>query len=395
MASNDHPRQIIRNFIPIQVCKELEFIHKSNCTVGYRPNVFSTTLSHLIATNCAHLIMPFIPIREKLKEKVEEVFDCEYELFIEFTGLISWNKGASIGWHSDDNRAYLEQRDYTAVCYLNSYGQDFSGGVFHFQDGEPTNYLPMAGDLVVYSADNRNIHCVDEISDGERLTLTLWFSRNSSFDEDAKLVSLLTQSILDNEPAPCVPLPAPSNMYWFSLDRGSGHQQGYDICFARLFILGFNIYTTQGRICIPEKHKLESSDVLMKPLKLVRGDSLYCQEFANLLHALQAVQFYVWKQPTLQQSEVTMDTSDIVILSAEQKEIVHELRSVFLSTKTTFCDSYPAVSREFHFDWACFFAAIESWKEYTFELHKQLLIHLPLWQDYRSLFSISSSVVEK
>ncbi|KAK9742261.1 hypothetical protein RND81_03G159700 [Saponaria officinalis] len=66
---------------------ELEFIHKSNCTVGYRPNVFSTTLSRLIATNCANLIMPFIPIREMVKEKVEAFFGCEFELFVEFTGL--------------------------------------------------------------------------------------------------------------------------------------------------------------------------------------------------------------------------------------------------------------------------------------------------------------------
>lgn len=97
----------------------------------------------------------------------------------------SWTKGASIGWHSDDNRPYLKQRDYAvcvyskcllssfvvtikintlivklcdcyslnififsmfkAVCYLNSYGVDFGGGLFHFQDGEPTTFVPMAG----------------------------------------------------------------------------------------------------------------------------------------------------------------------------------------------------------------------------------------------------------
>ena len=51
--------------ICVMMCtvKELEFIHKSNSTVGYRPNVFSTTLSHLIATNSSHFIIPFIPIR--------------------------------------------------------------------------------------------------------------------------------------------------------------------------------------------------------------------------------------------------------------------------------------------------------------------------------------------
>lgn len=123
MGDCRHPRVILKNFVSVEECKELEFIHKSCCTVGYRPNVFSTTLSHLIATRSPHLILPFVPIRERLKEKLEECFGCEYELFIEFTGLISWTRGASIGWHSDDNRPYLKQRDF-AVC------MQFS---FHFQ----------------------------------------------------------------------------------------------------------------------------------------------------------------------------------------------------------------------------------------------------------------------
>ncbi|KAF3944520.1 hypothetical protein CMV_029021 [Castanea mollissima] len=133
--------------------------------------------------------------RETLKDKVEDFFDCQFDLFIEFTGLISWTSGASIGWHSDDNRPYLKQRDFTAVCYLNSYGGDFKGGLFHFKDGEPTTIKPLAGDVAIFTADSSNIHSVDEIADGERLTLTLWFSRDASHDEDARLVSLLSQSL--------------------------------------------------------------------------------------------------------------------------------------------------------------------------------------------------------
>ncbi|XP_010681358.2 uncharacterized protein LOC104896320 [Beta vulgaris subsp. vulgaris] len=399
MVSSEYPRQIIHNFIPLQVCKELEFIHKSNCTVGYRPNVFSTTLSHLIATNCPHLIMPFILLREKLKEKVEEVFNCEFELFIEFTGLISWNKGASIGWHSDDNRPYLKQRDFTAVCYLNSCGEDFSGGMFHFQDGEPANYVPMAGDLVLYSADSRNVHCVDEITDGERLTLTLWFSRNNSFDEDAKLISLLAQNVLHTEPASSIPIPAPSNMYWFSLDQGSDHKQGYDIHYARLFVLGYDIYPTRERSCFSEKNLQDCLDVFTKPLKLTRENKLFSREFANLLHALQVVQFYCWKWPTLLSSEAAAVTGDVLLLSEAQNVVVNELRSIILNSMQldmgTLCYSSPGKSRELHFDWACLSAAVTSWKEYTFELHKQLLLHLPFWKDYQSLFSVSSCVIEK
>lgn len=32
-----------------------------------------------------------------------------------------------------------------AVCYLNTYGKDFEGGLFHFQDGEPKTIVPSAG----------------------------------------------------------------------------------------------------------------------------------------------------------------------------------------------------------------------------------------------------------
>lgn len=31
------------------------------------------------------------------------------------------------------------------VCYLNSYGKDFEGGLFNFQDGEPKTFAPTAG----------------------------------------------------------------------------------------------------------------------------------------------------------------------------------------------------------------------------------------------------------
>ncbi|KAL4293192.1 hypothetical protein AHAS_Ahas18G0103500 [Arachis hypogaea] len=143
----------------VYIPTELEFIHKSSSIVGYRPNIFSTTLSHLIATNSYHFLIPFIPIRDKL----EEFFNCQYELFVEFTALIRWSRGASIGWHSDDNRPYLKQRHFAVVCYLNNYGKDFNGGLFRFQDGQPMSIMPMAGDVLIYTADQHNIHSVDEV----------------------------------------------------------------------------------------------------------------------------------------------------------------------------------------------------------------------------------------
>ncbi|GKC77034.1 prolyl 3-hydroxylase 1 isoform X2, partial [Tanacetum coccineum] len=290
MADSEHPRLILSNFISPSLCEELEFIHKSCSTIGYRPNVFSTTLSHLIATNLPHFIIPFINIRDKLKEKVEEFFGCEYELFIEFTGLISWTKGASIGWHSDDNRSYLKQRDYAAVCYLNSYGVDFGGGLFHFQDGEPTTFVPMAGDVLIYTADSRNVHSVEEITDGERLTLTLWFSRDKSHDEDVKLISFLTKRPFHYSDAishQYLPVPASQNMYWFPPEQSSTYESGFDIRSARLHVLGYDIYPTDASLLHNIDSSPDCSDIIHGPLRLVRGNDLFDKEFANILHLLQ------------------------------------------------------------------------------------------------------------
>lgn len=396
MGDSRHPRVILKNFVSVEECKELEFIHKSCCTVGYRPNVFSTTLSHLIATRSPHLILPFVPIRERLKEKLEECFGCEYELFIEFTGLISWTRGASIGWHSDDNRPYLKQRDFAAVCYLNSYGNDFKGGLFHFQDGDPTTIEPLAGDVVMYTADCRNIHSVDEITDGERLTLTLWFSRDCSHDEDAKLVSLLSQSQLhssNNEPDSYLPLPASSSMYWFSPDHISQHQSGFDICWARMHILGYDLFSPQDKSCFSAlDSSCDFSERLMEQLQLARGDELFDLEFVNILHVLQVVQFYSWKASKLQTSKVERETENLVVkLSESQREKINSLRTTFLNDQQlaeTVLGTSCGESRQHSFQWVSFSAAVGAWEDYTRELRKELVLSLPYWRTHQAIFSV-------
>ncbi|ONI31893.1 hypothetical protein PRUPE_1G337400 [Prunus persica] len=387
-AAEHGRRLILHNFLSFQECKELEFIHKSNCTVGYRPHVFSTTLSHLIATNSAHLIMPFVPIRERLKEKVEEFFGCQYELFVEFTGLISWSRGSSIGWHSDDNRPYLKQRDFAAVCYLNSYGNDFRGGLFHFQDGDPATIVPSGGDVVIYTADSRNIHSVDEITDGERLTLALWFSRDATYDEDAKLITLLSKNFLhDNAPELCLPFPASSNMYWFSPDQASSDQQlGFDICWARLHVLGYDLLFHQDKSYCSNISKL-----LMEPLRLTRGDELFEHEFINILHALQVVQFYCWKAPDFKSAKVEETTT--VVLSQSQRERLVCLKSLFAKdvclVDSVFSNVTFVGSAQHSFNWVDFRIAIAKWEDYVRKLHRELVMSLPHWRTQQSIFNAS------
>ncbi|KAL4338708.1 hypothetical protein AHAS_Ahas12G0237200 [Arachis hypogaea] len=99
-------------------------------------------------------------------------WDCDTDFCsLLFTALISWSRGASIGRHSDDNRPYLKQRHFAVVCYLNNYGKDFNGGLFRFRDGQPMSIMPMAGDVLMYTADQRNIHSVDEKKEKEKIKL--------------------------------------------------------------------------------------------------------------------------------------------------------------------------------------------------------------------------------
>ncbi|WJX46950.1 procollagen-proline 3-dioxygenase [Trifolium repens] len=382
-------RLFIPNLLSSQECKELEFIHKCSSTVGYRPNVFSTTLSHLIATNSSHFIIPFIPIRERLKDKLEEFFKCEFELFIEFTGLISWSRGASIGWHSDDNRPYLKQRHFSVVCYLNTYGKDFNGGLFHFQDGEPETIMPAAGDVVMYTADERNIHSVDEITDGERLTLALWFSRDGSHDEDTKLVSLLSQHLLNkNIAGSLLPLPASSNMYWFSQDQASNDKFGFNICWARLHILGYNIYISHDSGC-----DSDVSELMVQPVRLVRASELLDHEFVNILHALQVVQFYHWKGSAVQTNMLNIDYK-VVNLLDEQRERIRGLNSVLLNDgdfAPKIFGGRPSDSEETRcitFNWTGIVAAIAGWEDYVLKLSKQVNLQLPYWRAQESLYNV-------
>nr|GME07660.1 prolyl 3-hydroxylase 1 isoform X1 [Ipomoea batatas] len=393
MADCKHPRLILRNFLSLQLCKELEFIHKSCCTVGYRPNVFSTTLFHLIATNCAHLIMPLIPIRERLKEEVEEYFGCEYELFVEFTGLISWCKGSSIGWHSDNNRPYLKQRDFAAVCYLNSYNVDFKGGVFHFQDGEPTDILPMAGDAILYTADDQNIHCVDEVTDGERVTLTLWFSRDASHDEESKLISFLSQISLDdfgNKYDSFLPIPSPINMYWFPPDEASKFSSGFDIRCGRLHVLGFELYSSREINCgLPSDSSSNLLELLKEPLQLAQVDELSANKFANVTHALQVVLFYCWKFLDLK-TELKAVSAKVAPTSETQRAHINRLKCLFVKdpreAETLFGYQTTVNEKQYKFDWASFSAAVSEWEAYTCRLHKELLLSLPHWRTHQSIF---------
>ncbi|KAK9144362.1 hypothetical protein Sjap_004265 [Stephania japonica] len=238
-----------------------------------------------------------------------------------------------------------------AVCYLNNQGKDFNGGGLHFQSGKPSTVLPVAGDVVIYTADSRNIHCVDEVGDeiclctpvrleitaGERLALNLWFSRDASHDEDRKLIALLGQCIghdIDVNPSPFLPLPASCNMYWFSTEEAPGQQS--------------------------DRHLLE---LLARPLRLARGGEIYEKEFNNSLHALQSL-------PEMRNSLISVNLGDEVLAA------------------TVFGHKSFVVNKHLVFDWAGFFAAVVAWESYSAELYKKLCSSLSHWISNESIFCV-------
>jgi hypothetical protein len=159
-----------------------------------------------------------------------------------------WQEGAAIDWHHDANQPYLAQRSHSAVAYLNTPAPSdeggsaggsagaasattkqlltsFAGGCFSFQDGpEPRLVRPAAGRLVAYTAgrglprsacavpaatrragwgtrchlvmhapplppaaDARNVHRVEPVAWGQRITLAMWFTLDEAFQEDVKV----------------------------------------------------------------------------------------------------------------------------------------------------------------------------------------------------------------
>ncbi|KAJ0094350.1 hypothetical protein Patl1_15649 [Pistacia atlantica] len=246
-------------------------------------------------------------------------------------------------------------------------------------------------DVVMYTADSRNIHSVDEVRDGERLTLTLWFSRDSSHDEDAKLISILSQqSVLhrsDDVFDTCLPLPASSNMYWFAPDQSSDQELGFNICWARMLVLGYSIYFSQDM-----DNFSDFSELLLEPLQLARADELFSKEFVNILHALQVVQFFHWKASEFPTSKVEIGADKVLQLSQSQREKISGLKSTFFKDDLCAGSAFHLVSidenEQHSFDWAKFSAAIMAWEGYICKLHKELLFSLPCWRTHQSIFSI-------
>ncbi|PSC76160.1 prolyl 3-hydroxylase 1 isoform X3 [Micractinium conductrix] len=275
-------RAVLTGVLPPDICRELIWAARSLAVVGYRDCVASATIFD-VASAAPALLMPLVAAREAVRAAAEAALGLELGLLVEFTGLLCWRPGASIGWHHDANRPYLRQRCASAVCYLNAAGADFQGGTFLFGDshescrgwcgsggggagrgggcsgcrsggcgkgccggssrrggslfasgGEPVPPLEVhaaPGTLVAYGAHVQ--HRVRPVTAGERYALTLWLTEDPQHDEDARLLAVLTGPV----ERPAAPLPA---SMWLLPD-------GTDLRLCRVAMAGFAL-AWRGRL---------------------------------------------------------------------------------------------------------------------------------------------------
>lgn len=208
-------------------------------------------------------------------------------------------------------RPYLAQRHVSAVLYLNSTGEDFSGGTFCFQDGPPPLRIePAAGLLLIYSSDD--VHCVEPVlNDGQRCTFTMWLTRDQAHSEDAKvcdsmrrerssgcrawgwhcvasavlILLLLLQVLAQLAAGSCVGAGLPQSMYHAPDSRD-------DIRLAALARLGVKLV-----------HQQQQSEGAAPPAYMVvpvssrgcAGAGPACCTFSSMQEAMLAVHMLAWK----------------------------------------------------------------------------------------------------
>ncbi|KAG0470014.1 hypothetical protein HPP92_016714 [Vanilla planifolia] len=279
---------------------------------------------------------------------------------------------------------------FSRVCYLNNHEKDFRGGLFRFKDGQPSSVIPIAGDVLIYTADDRNIHAVDEVVDGERLTLTLWFTRNPAHDEDSKLTSFLSRWLLEHERGKTnsfLPLPGSDNMYWFSDGK-----LGFEIRCARAQNLGFKFYRLKHQEFCDADLEDDPLEQLSKPVRIGRSDEIFDMEFVNSLHALQVLLFYHLKAHELMASRekngCEKESTKLALLDAKD---VFELKLPCdhqLAERILCCLPYVAVT--WHFCWDDFVLAVSKWEEYMSSLHEELLMLIPQWVDHQTIFNVGT-----
>jgi hypothetical protein len=127
-------------------------------------------------------------VRVALEESFSELMsmvNCTYQ---------SLTTGAFNTLHADDRRldgtSYQEdgspeELEWSALIYLSTYGEDFTGGSIVFPK-QKLEIFPVKGQLVIFKGDLDYIHEVLEVTSGVRKNLVFFYGRRGNTSNKAK-----------------------------------------------------------------------------------------------------------------------------------------------------------------------------------------------------------------
>ena len=138
----------------------------------------------------------FTDLRQRMADRVGAAYEGPIE---PVACLLSWISGPatsapadeeelrSFDWRRDAadgtfaphvDKANQSEYDISALLYLSTSGEDFTGGLFAFNDADCDRLVePRAGRLLAFTSGFENLHQVRPVHTGERLVLSVWFRR--------------------------------------------------------------------------------------------------------------------------------------------------------------------------------------------------------------------------
>ena len=123
-------------------------------------------------------------LRTKMTVEISKYYHTT--VYLDYWDLVKWYPGDWMKMHADNVDEHRKPFDYcgwrthSAIVYLN---QDFSGGETVFRDVNQ-NVFPETGKALIFPAGYDYTHGVNEVTEGSRYTIALWFT------EDPKHVML-------------------------------------------------------------------------------------------------------------------------------------------------------------------------------------------------------------
>jgi hypothetical protein len=141
-------------------------------------------------------------LRLEIKAAIEQAFGREVKT--NSTHAQKWPVGSFARWHSDNsdidgNPSAWSDNKFASILYLND---DYEGGELIFRDYD-LNVKLKKGSLIVFPGGIENIHRVEEVRAGNRLTVVgFWDYADSSYSEEelaARKATIAIERILQTE----------------------------------------------------------------------------------------------------------------------------------------------------------------------------------------------------